>query len=134
MNSAAFTSDDHLGIEARARVLDILAELNTAWHSFETFEVVRTYDRKGYRNASTFIDPNAAGYGDLKTRITLVLEIDESENASLSTLVDELTEAQLAEARVAAVKELEASQAAAAAAQARLDQLDGAQRRPATGP
>ncbi|WP_032373232.1 hypothetical protein [Rhodococcoides fascians] len=134
MKPAAFTSDDHHGIEARARVLDILAELNTAWHSFDTFEVARTYNRKGYRNATTFIDPNAAGYGDMKTRITVVLEIDESENPALSTLVEELTETELAEARVAALKELEASQAAAAAAQVRLDQLDGAQRRPTPSP
>lgn len=132
MNTSTFASDDHLGMAARARVLDILTETNAALTTFETFEVERTYDRKGYRNATNFIDPDAAGYGETKTRITIVLEIDELEYPPLRALVDELTEAELAEARSAAVKELETSRAAVAAAQARLDELDPAQRRART--
>ncbi|WP_032399767.1 hypothetical protein [Rhodococcoides fascians] len=133
MNKAVLAANDHFGIEARARVLDIVAEINSAWHTFDTFDVQRTYERKGYRNAAiSFVDPHAAKYGEMKTRISIVLEIDEAENPALSTLVEELTDAELSEARAAAVKDLEASNAAAAAAQARLDHLDSVSRQPTT--
>lgn len=71
MNSSTFSSDDESGIEARARVLDILDAANTAHHPFDEFEVQRSYDRKGNRCVTTFIDSNAANYGDTKTRITI---------------------------------------------------------------
>lgn len=132
MNKAVLTAEDHFGIEARARVLDILVDINSAWYTFDTFDVERTYERKGYRNAISFVDPRALGYGDTKTRITVILEIDEVENAALLTLVEELTDAELGEARAAAARDLEASNAAAAAAQARLDRLDSVRRQTTT--
>lgn len=128
MNSAIFESNDHDGVEARGRVLDILAATNTVCQPFEDFTVERTYeDRNGYRCATSFINPKAASYGNMKTRITITMEIDENENPELQTLVTELTEAELAEARSKAMQERESAQAAAAAAQARLDALDAVQ-------
>lgn len=68
MNSSTFTSDDDHGIEARARVLDILAAANSAGHPFDDFDVehLRTQVPPA---ATTFADPRAASHGDTKTRI-----------------------------------------------------------------
>jgi hypothetical protein len=116
MSASTFTSDDDHGVEARARVLDIMAAANSAGHPFDDFDVERTYERKGHRCATTFADPRADNYGDTRTRITITLELDENQNPELLQLVNELSEAELAEERAKALQERDAAQTAAAAA------------------
>lgn len=111
----------------RQRILDVLKDIDRAVVSrhVKTFEVVRTYERKGYRDERPFFLPDQSPYQSYPmTLFRIEIEVPDDTTPALPTLVAELTQIEAVGKRAAQEAKLEQFKAARDVAQRAVDELE----------
>lgn len=110
---------------ARARLFELLGNLDSNNEEFEVLAVERTADRKGCRDTRRFDDANSAHpspyQSDQKVLITLEIEVYDWDLPK--DFIKEVTELEIMEDNVKAQVAIAESKKRIAAEQARIDQL-----------
>jgi hypothetical protein len=109
----------------RDRILQTLRNVNAtvARRHVKEFAVVRTNDRKGYRDHRDFVN-DSPYQGDPMTLIRIEIEVPDDVTPSFRQLVDDVIEAEKLGKKAATRAKLAAAKDKAAAAQAEVDRLE----------